>query len=376
MLKGLDEVDWSRLSHAYGPAMDVPGLIRQLLGPSRTDRDSALSKLAESLTHQGNRCSATAVAVPFLAEVVRSGSAPDREGVVYHLVFSAIGFDDDHLPNGVDVDLLRRSAASSGPGSDEQLQLDSYEAVRQELPTFRKLLGAREPKLRTACAYALAWFPEDARESLIGLRPLLRRARSRYVKATAMVALGLLAGRLGDQSDCEWLSQGLNNKDRLIRWASATTLARILGRDAPEAASDELVKWITGREDERLITDQIPFMEGQLQRYAVMALECFRGGQSRATDVLIASLSYVKGDASMEVVGELLEQAFPPGRYARHPFARLSEIQQRVLTALAENPRLWDVGNEGYGDPPKGLLRDLMGHGSLADLRRYVGLSD
>ena len=33
MLDGLDAVDWSALAHAYGPAADVPGLLRALLDP-------------------------------------------------------------------------------------------------------------------------------------------------------------------------------------------------------------------------------------------------------------------------------------------------------------------------------------------------------
>jgi hypothetical protein len=30
MLENLDQVDWDRLTHAYGPAGEVPGWIREL----------------------------------------------------------------------------------------------------------------------------------------------------------------------------------------------------------------------------------------------------------------------------------------------------------------------------------------------------------
>ena len=35
MLKGLDEIDWNSVSHAYGPAIDVPKLLRDLLSKEK-----------------------------------------------------------------------------------------------------------------------------------------------------------------------------------------------------------------------------------------------------------------------------------------------------------------------------------------------------
>ncbi len=33
MLEGLNDINWQRLTHAYGPATDVPDLIRKLTSP-------------------------------------------------------------------------------------------------------------------------------------------------------------------------------------------------------------------------------------------------------------------------------------------------------------------------------------------------------
>ncbi|WP_199514582.1 HEAT repeat domain-containing protein [Nucisporomicrobium flavum] len=65
MLDGLDEVDWAALTHAYGPADDVPGLLRE----------AALSDLYERLFPQGTVYPATAAAVPFLVELAAEGRA-------------------------------------------------------------------------------------------------------------------------------------------------------------------------------------------------------------------------------------------------------------------------------------------------------------
>lgn len=39
LLDGLDEVDWGSLHHAYGPATDVPGLLRALVDPASAGLD-------------------------------------------------------------------------------------------------------------------------------------------------------------------------------------------------------------------------------------------------------------------------------------------------------------------------------------------------
>ncbi|MFH8337073.1 hypothetical protein [Streptomyces sp. AM6-12] len=72
-LSGLDAVDWSALTHACGPADDVPGLLRALCSPEAEQRHKALDALYGNTFHQGSRYPATAAAVPFL---VRMGAVP------------------------------------------------------------------------------------------------------------------------------------------------------------------------------------------------------------------------------------------------------------------------------------------------------------
>ena len=51
MLDGLDDIDWEALTHAYGPAADVPGLLRDLTVPARFE--AALEALHGNVLHQG-----------------------------------------------------------------------------------------------------------------------------------------------------------------------------------------------------------------------------------------------------------------------------------------------------------------------------------
>lgn len=43
MLENLDKINWAELSHAYRPANDVPGLLRQLASPDQAVRDKTYS---------------------------------------------------------------------------------------------------------------------------------------------------------------------------------------------------------------------------------------------------------------------------------------------------------------------------------------------
>jgi hypothetical protein len=97
-LAGLDDIDWSALSHAYGSAEDIPDLLRRLavagseayLGGSADtdeadlddveaddetadDAEEILGDLWATICHQGSVYSATVAAVPFLAELAAAG---------------------------------------------------------------------------------------------------------------------------------------------------------------------------------------------------------------------------------------------------------------------------------------------------------------
>ena len=63
MLAGLDEIDWSALTHAYGGAGDVPEQLRALADPDPARREWAVEKLFSNIFHQGTRYPASAPAV-------------------------------------------------------------------------------------------------------------------------------------------------------------------------------------------------------------------------------------------------------------------------------------------------------------------------
>lgn len=89
--RGIGDIAWGNLEHAYGSVADVPGWwVAGLWDPS-TAAD-CLGELYGSITHQGSRYSATSAAVPFLVEHALDWRVPDRTGIVGMVQFCAMGY--------------------------------------------------------------------------------------------------------------------------------------------------------------------------------------------------------------------------------------------------------------------------------------------
>ncbi|MFJ6617758.1 HEAT repeat domain-containing protein [Kitasatospora sp. NPDC091335] len=72
-LAGLDDHPWAAVSHAYGPAGDLPDLLRELAEGDDGAAGEAVSELYVSILHQGTVYSASVDAVPFLARIAAAG---------------------------------------------------------------------------------------------------------------------------------------------------------------------------------------------------------------------------------------------------------------------------------------------------------------
>ncbi|MFD9004599.1 hypothetical protein ACFV0T_27190 [Streptomyces sp. NPDC059582] len=92
----LDSVQWHALTHAYGPAEDVPDLIRALYDEDEETVCGAVYELYGNIHHQGTIYPASAPAVPFLAHAVRHAPGKRDELLMLLAVLA------DHDPDDVD----------------------------------------------------------------------------------------------------------------------------------------------------------------------------------------------------------------------------------------------------------------------------------
>ncbi|WP_449065123.1 HEAT repeat domain-containing protein [Planomonospora algeriensis] len=402
VLAGLDEIPWADLEHAYGPADDVPELLRALRSESADERESTLHELYGNIFHQGSRYPATASAVPCLARLALDPATPERSEIVCLLAAVAIGYDESHLPGGVDIagwraelDRLRsadpaaelreldewvEAAQSDGERRvramhrrmydhdqvlrSAQAELNAYDAVRAEVPALRGLLDDDDPLVRAATAYLLGWFPEEAAGSVAALGTLLERESVTGVIADAIVSAGLLSAteltpRLRDH---------LGGSEPVSRWAAATALAR-LGVVEPE-----VIGVLAAASVDPPATDAKPetlFMDGDVRGYAAQTLATLNGRlPAEIIDAVLDGLSRTSQVAAFSTAAAALRLTFP-GCAPRPlpPFADLTGPQRRTVRVLAElGPETWRWGNF------TSIVRAWNLPDTHAECRAYAGL--
>jgi HEAT repeat protein len=390
MLEGLDAVAWARLDHAYGPAADVPDLIRTLRSPDPKARDNARSQLYGNIFHQGSRYEASAYAVPFLLELLADPDTAERAEILYLLTSLAIGYDEAWLPDGFPVEDTRQGAAGGEEllrlarergeeyvdslDAEEQesmyvyIELAAYDAVRAGVPLFRTLLGDEDERLRTAAAYALAWFPEDGAGSTAPLAGAVADVHEPVV-VCALVALGLVG--TDEPVAVQPIQAALTDERDLVRWAAAVALTRLRGPAADARAVSLLLAWAGGDAEE---DDEIPFLDGDLAGYAGLALEQLGEDGSGATfDALLARIPAVCGPPAIPVVGSALRRAFPDGPVADGaPFGALDPPQQRLLRVLAGSPSTWSWDGCEFANLSE-LLSAYDLPSTAEEMRAYAG---
>jgi hypothetical protein len=188
MLEGLDGIDWAAFEHAYGPATDVPDLLRQL---SLGAPDLQLRhKLFGNLHHQCSVWPASAQAVPFLVEILveKRDDAELQQFLLGYLTALAIGFD--HFPRRMNVD--EHFAAEEE--EDSRLAgwgLACYRAVEAQLASILPFIHSESDEVATEALSLVSEFPEQAGRILPEVRKVVARGGQRG--AWAAVAIALLA---------------------------------------------------------------------------------------------------------------------------------------------------------------------------------------
>lgn len=194
MLEQLDQVDWKHLTHAYGPAKDVPKLLRLLTNPRENVRQEALFELSNSLNHQGSLYEATAYAVPFLIELASNPSVPDRHNILSLVSGAADGWtaalrDTPHDPAATHL-MFRVSAeraASERPHCEA-----AHRAVEREFAPLQRLLHDPDPMVRVAAPFVIANLFEHT-ESAPTLLRMIESEQDDWCRAGAILALEQLA---------------------------------------------------------------------------------------------------------------------------------------------------------------------------------------
>ncbi|MEU6878018.1 PBS lyase [Streptomyces sp. NPDC046712] len=237
MLTGIEEVDWASLGHAYGPADDVPGLLRGLASDDPAEREIALDGMYGAVHHQGDVYDSTLACIPFLLELVADPEVQDRGGIV-ELLTSIGGID---LGDDDELDQL-------DPDDEEFIPAANYAmaaaAVAAGADVFLGLVGDPDPEVRLAAPCALASLHPDPARVLTLLRERLTVECDSEVRLALVEAVGRIARRHESlwAETVEWLGW-------LTRAAQAPGLRLAalaqLARCAPGEVPDDVVEQVT-----------------------------------------------------------------------------------------------------------------------------------
>lgn len=144
MLEGLDNIEWFKLSHAYGEASDVPQLIRALASKDTETVSEALYELYGNIWHQGTVYPETPHAVPFLVELLMDPATHKRDRIIVLIqsIAQGSGYLAVHDPQNPDVakeskHVIRSHEAVAHHFSDFlSLVNDPSLALRRQLPSL------------------------------------------------------------------------------------------------------------------------------------------------------------------------------------------------------------------------------------------------
>ncbi|MFF9573017.1 hypothetical protein [Streptomyces sp. NPDC014685] len=291
-------------------------------------------------------------AVPFLLHLLTDEATPDRKKLLWYLTALVTGEDDSQwFPDGYDT-----ARIDGWP-----VETAVYEAVGAGVPAVVvPLLDHDDPETAALAAMLAAWFRADAPLTLPALRRLCARPLPRPQRATALIALGLLAGAAGDRSDTTLLEQTLADGDEPDRWAAAVALARITAPDIPPSAVGALTAElgvICTDPDEYEMTERTHFCNvGELILRTLDRLP--EGRREAARDCLVQTLLRIEQQDSASP--EVADRAVALAVYAfssrqMSGAAALTPFQRAVLQALLGGDRIWVSGDLGL------LLSDEYG---------------
>ncbi|MFI8367166.1 HEAT repeat domain-containing protein [Streptomyces sp. NPDC085466] len=241
MLTGIEEVDWASLGHAYGPADDVPALLRGLASPDPAEREAGLDGMYGAVHHQGDVYDSTLACIPFLLELVADPAVQDRGGIVELLTsIGGIELDDE------DDDLDGPSGA--GPGDDGFVPAANFAmaaaAVAAGADVFLGLVDDADPEVRLAAPVALASLHPDPARVLTLLRERLTVEPDTEVLLALVEAVGRIALRHASlrAETVDWLGWlARAAQDPGLRLAALAQVARC----APGRIPEDVVRRVT-----------------------------------------------------------------------------------------------------------------------------------
>jgi hypothetical protein len=308
VLDDLDGIDWTTAHGAYGPAGEVPDLVRALASPDSETAAKARSLLEGWVSHQGTTYSASPPVVPFLAELLVERATRHRGDLAW---------------------MLGEMAAHNNQRTKHIGAVRA--AVEAEVDRLTPLLEDPDADVRDGVAFMLSQCPKSKRRTLPKLRARFTAEPEPQVKARLLAGLQWLDKKTPLVAEACGTDQPL-----AVRAAAALTLARSDQPWTPEATAAVRDAWADGEP---------------------LAKSWWWGWGSSPLQDLIAGLGD-KGPDGAAVLGMLLASSADPVREqaaAATVFLVRAERQARALLVPVLDSALADASAEVRRDAARAL---------------------
>lgn len=394
-LDGIDKINWAELIHAYGPAEDVPDLLKALASDDQAQRENAFYELYGNIFHQGTRYQATPKAIPFIVNILESQESAEAKIELIHLLVNlALGYPESFLPHGLSPRKVREEVKriieemsedderdSNEFGFHPQYDLDCYEELNKRTHVFVSQLKDDSPELKIAAAYALAWFPEAHEKSV----PLLRELINSHIEAVSIVsilAFGLIANNCVSNGqhlppDIEVVLKDLNlllNNTQAslpVRFAAAIATS---GSGISKESLDVILLGLNS-EEVRESSEGNPFNDGNLVGYASSLLSQTKDDRDVVINSLCVALSQANTHACIDITSALLYLVMVQ-QDSLQPLPKsekeLSAHQRAALQAIAKCNG-WQFGDMIFANFSN-LVSGFGIPSSKDELRKYLHL--
>jgi hypothetical protein len=347
LLDGLDGVPWGELSHAYGPATDVPDLLRTLVDPERappgirkaaeredkTIREEVIWRLYGNVFHQGTVWQVTPHVIPFFVEILADGprDAELQRFVLEYLHHLALGYPQDIYPELVDP--ATHFAAADAPRENAEDPIDPaimagyardcYRGVEAALPVIARFATDEAPTVALEAIAVLASFRSEV--SIATLRRVVEQQEGRRL-AVALVALA----QLDPAATVPRARELLGDRDRFTAVHAAAALVLADPDHVPEAAVQVLTQPLDDLvEEPSPMTDSVgKLVSACLARLPARHVE-------RVVRAIAGSLASSNAMTNLASTSSLLELVLAEG--APSEASELTSLQRTALELIVEH---------------------------------------
>lgn len=381
MLENLDRIDWSNLGHAYGPADDVPDLLRSLASADEDERSNAIYELHGNIWHQGTVYQATAYAVPFLLELLESPKVEGKDELLVLLADLARGtsYHDVHQYLSHHKEEAKEQEWQDKIKKELGWVSDVKAAVKAGENLYLGLLNDADARMRDAAAYVLASLERPSLKLAEAVWRRLEKEKEERVQVSLMLAFGFLAERR-EANISSLLAMLLSSPSKSVKLAAAMSLIQL---SPAEQSRDSIAVLVDAARSQEGFDDFDESIWGQVDGVELLVLNHviqLEGNAARAAeDTLVNALPTHPPAEAFRIARILLGIGFRQSIRRDATFASLNEQQQRIVKLIAESQNVWAETSGKGGKSGVGISMLLRSHGlpdQQARLQEFIRGAD